>query len=92
VATVRFRIVHRSVISRFALTELPSNSCPVNPLRGNLRSNGNTADVSVSLDQSSIARGDSILEADMSFHMAVGKAARSELLTSAVQLLRNLMR
>jgi GntR family transcriptional repressor for pyruvate dehydrogenase complex len=40
----------------------------------------------------SIARGDSILEADMSFHMAIAKAAQNELLTNAVQLLRNLMR
>jgi GntR family transcriptional regulator, transcriptional repressor for pyruvate dehydrogenase complex len=40
----------------------------------------------------SIARGDSILEADMAFHIAVATAARNEVLRNAVQLLRNLMR
>jgi GntR family transcriptional regulator, transcriptional repressor for pyruvate dehydrogenase complex len=40
----------------------------------------------------SIARGDSILEADMAFHIAVSTAARNEILRNAVQLLRNLMR
>jgi GntR family transcriptional regulator, transcriptional repressor for pyruvate dehydrogenase complex len=40
----------------------------------------------------SIARGDSILEADMSFHMAICHAAQNEVLRNAVQLLRNLMR
>ena len=40
----------------------------------------------------SIARGDSILEADMSFHIAICDAARNEVLRNAVQLLRNLMR
>src|SRR5271170_8020156 len=40
----------------------------------------------------SIARGDSILEADMSFHIAICQAARNEVLRNAVQLLRNLMR
>jgi GntR family transcriptional regulator, transcriptional repressor for pyruvate dehydrogenase complex len=40
----------------------------------------------------SIARGDSILEADMAFHIAVSTAARNEVLRNAVQLLRNLMR
>jgi GntR family transcriptional repressor for pyruvate dehydrogenase complex len=40
----------------------------------------------------SIARGDSILEADMSFHISICQAARNEVLRNAVQLLRNLMR
>jgi GntR family transcriptional repressor for pyruvate dehydrogenase complex len=40
----------------------------------------------------SIARGDSILDADMSFHMAVATAAQNEVLRNSVQLLRNLMR
>jgi GntR family transcriptional regulator, transcriptional repressor for pyruvate dehydrogenase complex len=40
----------------------------------------------------SIARGDSILEADMTFHIAVATAARNEVLRNAVQLLRNLLR
>jgi GntR family transcriptional repressor for pyruvate dehydrogenase complex len=39
-----------------------------------------------------IARGESILEADMAFHMAVSRGAQNEVLTNAVQLLRNLMR
>jgi GntR family transcriptional repressor for pyruvate dehydrogenase complex len=39
-----------------------------------------------------IARGESILEADMAFHIAVSTAAQNELLVNAVQLLRNLMR
>lgn len=39
-----------------------------------------------------IARGESILEADMAFHIAVSRAAQNEILTNAVQLLRNLMR
>jgi GntR family transcriptional regulator, transcriptional repressor for pyruvate dehydrogenase complex len=39
-----------------------------------------------------IARGEPILEADMAFHMAVSRGARNEVLTNAVQLLRNLMR
>jgi DNA-binding FadR family transcriptional regulator len=40
----------------------------------------------------SIARGDSILDADMDFHLAISKAAQNEVLRNAVQLLRNLMR
>ena len=39
-----------------------------------------------------IAAGTSILEADMSFHLAVADAARNELLRNAVQLLRNITR
>jgi GntR family transcriptional repressor for pyruvate dehydrogenase complex len=40
----------------------------------------------------SIARGDSILDADMAFHLAVSSAAQNGVLRNAVQLLRNLMR
>lgn len=40
----------------------------------------------------SIGRGDSILEADMAFHLAVSAAAHNGVLTNAVHLLRNLMR
>jgi GntR family transcriptional repressor for pyruvate dehydrogenase complex len=40
----------------------------------------------------SIARGDSILEADMSFHIAISQAAQNDVLRNAVQLLRNLTR
>src|ERR1700728_1346044 len=40
----------------------------------------------------SIARGDSILEADMAFHLAVSSAAQNQVLQNAVRLLRNLMR
>jgi GntR family transcriptional repressor for pyruvate dehydrogenase complex len=40
----------------------------------------------------SIARGDSILDADMAFHLAVSAAAQNEVLRNAVRLLRNLMR
>jgi GntR family transcriptional repressor for pyruvate dehydrogenase complex len=47
---------------------------------------------SVQAMRDSIARGDSILEADMSFHIAICQAARNEVLRNAVQLLRNLMR
>jgi GntR family transcriptional regulator, transcriptional repressor for pyruvate dehydrogenase complex len=46
----------------------------------------------VQMMRDSIARGDSILEADMAFHMAICNAARNEVLQNAVQLLRNLMR
>lgn len=46
----------------------------------------------VQLMRDSIARGDSILEADMAFHIAVSKAAQNGVLLNAVQLLRNLMR
>ena len=40
----------------------------------------------------SIATGESILEADMEFHLAIAQAAHNEVLRNAVQLLRNLMR
>lgn len=46
----------------------------------------------VQMMRDSIARGDSILEADMAFHMAVSAAAQNGVLRNAVQLLRNLMR
>ncbi len=46
----------------------------------------------VQLMRDSIARGDSILEADMAFHMAVSAAARNGVMRNAVQLLRNLLR
>ncbi len=39
-----------------------------------------------------IARGDSIISADMAFHLAVSGAAQNGVLRNAVQLLRNLMR
>lgn len=46
----------------------------------------------VQLMRDSIARDESILEADMAFHLAVSTAAQNEVLRNAVQLLRNLMR
>ena len=46
----------------------------------------------VQLMRDSIARNESILEADMAFHVAVSTAAQNELLRNAAQLLRNLMR
>ncbi len=46
----------------------------------------------VQLMRDSIARGDSILAADMAFHLAVSAAARNGVMRNAVQLLRNLMR
>ena len=46
----------------------------------------------VQLMRDSIARGDSILDADMAFHLAVSAAAQNGVLTNAVHLLRNLMR
>lgn len=46
----------------------------------------------VQLMRDSIARGDSILEADMAFHLAVSAAAHNSVLRNAVHLLRNLMR
>lgn len=46
----------------------------------------------VQMMRDSIARGDSILEADMAFHLAVSAAAQNGVLKNAVQLLRNLMR
>jgi GntR family transcriptional repressor for pyruvate dehydrogenase complex len=46
----------------------------------------------VQMMRDSMAKGDSILEADIAFHMAISVAARNELLHNAVQLLRNLLR
>ena len=46
----------------------------------------------VQMMRDSIARGDSILDADMAFHLAVSAAAQNGVLTNAVHLLRNLMR
>jgi len=46
----------------------------------------------VQLMRDSVARGDSILEADMAFHMAVSTAAKNSVMRNAVQLLRNLLR
>jgi GntR family transcriptional repressor for pyruvate dehydrogenase complex len=46
----------------------------------------------VQLMRDSIARGDSILEADMAFHLAISAAAQNQVLRNAVRLLRNLMR
>jgi GntR family transcriptional repressor for pyruvate dehydrogenase complex len=40
----------------------------------------------------SVARGESIFEADLAFHLAIAEAAHNEVLRNAVQLLRNLMR
>ena len=42
--------------------------------------------------KASLARGESILEADMSFHLAIADAAHNQVLKNAVQLLRNLIR
>jgi GntR family transcriptional repressor for pyruvate dehydrogenase complex len=42
--------------------------------------------------QSSIARNEPILEADMSFHLAIARASHNNVLAKSVQLLRNLMR
>jgi GntR family transcriptional repressor for pyruvate dehydrogenase complex len=39
-----------------------------------------------------IARGESPMEADMQFHLAVARAAHNEVMRNAVQLLRNLLR
>lgn len=39
-----------------------------------------------------IAKGESILEFDMAFHLAIAEAAHNEVLCNAVQLLRNLLR
>jgi GntR family transcriptional regulator, transcriptional repressor for pyruvate dehydrogenase complex len=49
---------------------------------------GNT----VQMMRDSIARGDSIIDADMAFHLAVSAAAQNEVLRNAVRLLRNLLR
>jgi GntR family transcriptional repressor for pyruvate dehydrogenase complex len=46
----------------------------------------------VQMMRDSIARGDSILEADVAFHLAISAAAENEVLRNAAQLLRNLMR
>lgn len=46
----------------------------------------------VQMMRDSIARGDSSLDADMAFHIAVSTAAQNGVLLNAVQLLRNLMR
>lgn len=46
----------------------------------------------VQLMRDSIARGDSILDADMAFHMAVSAAAHNDVMRNAVHLLRNLLR
>jgi GntR family transcriptional regulator, transcriptional repressor for pyruvate dehydrogenase complex len=46
----------------------------------------------VQMMRDSTARGDSSLEADMAFHIAVSTAAQNGVLLNAVQLLRNLMR
>lgn len=40
----------------------------------------------------SVARKESMLEADMAFHLAIAEAAHNEVLLNAVQLLRNLMK
>jgi GntR family transcriptional repressor for pyruvate dehydrogenase complex len=42
--------------------------------------------------QSSIARNEPILEADMAFHLAIARASHNNVLAKSVQLLRNLMR
>ncbi|HMJ62227.1 MAG TPA: FCD domain-containing protein, partial [Bryobacteraceae bacterium] len=42
--------------------------------------------------KASLARGESILEADLSFHLAIAEAAHNQVLKNAVQLLRNLIR
>jgi GntR family transcriptional regulator, transcriptional repressor for pyruvate dehydrogenase complex len=42
--------------------------------------------------RSNIAEGQSILEPDMAFHLAIASAAHNDLLCNAVQLLRNMTR
>jgi GntR family transcriptional repressor for pyruvate dehydrogenase complex len=49
-------------------------------------------DLAVRLMRESIEAGTSILDADMSFHLAVASAAHNEVLKNAVQLLRNITR
>jgi GntR family transcriptional repressor for pyruvate dehydrogenase complex len=49
-------------------------------------------DLAVHLMRDSIEAGTSILDADMSFHLAVAAAAHNEVLKNAVQLLRNITR
>lgn len=39
-----------------------------------------------------IAKGESAIEADMQFHLAIARAAHNEVMRNAVQLLRNLLR
>ena len=46
----------------------------------------------VQMMRDNIARGESILDADMAFHLALAAAAENTVLANAVQLLRNLMR
>ena len=46
----------------------------------------------VQMMRDSLARGESILEADMAFHLAISAAAHNEVMRNAVQLLRNLTR
>jgi GntR family transcriptional repressor for pyruvate dehydrogenase complex len=46
----------------------------------------------VQMMRDSIARGDSILEADVAFHLAISSAAQNDVLHNAAQLLRNLLR
>ena len=46
----------------------------------------------VQMMRDSIARGDSILEADVAFHVAISSAAQNDVLHNAAQLLRNLLR
>ncbi len=46
----------------------------------------------VQQNRDAIARGESIIAADMAFHLAVSSAAHNGVLRNAVQLLRNLMR
>jgi GntR family transcriptional repressor for pyruvate dehydrogenase complex len=46
----------------------------------------------VQMMRDSIAKGDSILEADVAFHLAISAAADNDVLQNAAQLLRNLLR
>jgi DNA-binding FadR family transcriptional regulator len=46
----------------------------------------------VQMLQNSIARGEPILDADMTFHLAIARASHNNVLAKSVQLLRNLMR
>jgi len=46
----------------------------------------------VQLLQSSIARNEPVLEADMAFHLAIARASHNNVLAKSVQLLRNLLR
>jgi GntR family transcriptional repressor for pyruvate dehydrogenase complex len=51
-----------------------------------------TMAVSLRSMRESIARGESILEHDMAFHLAIADGAHNQVLRNAVQLLRNLIR